>query len=62
MTSKMLRAFSLAEVGLYTSIAWATGPIGYAEFVNKTLYSFISDNSLTASGDEAFCLNMNNRN
>jgi len=55
MMSKMLRVFSLAEVGLVTPIvvcghkvvnmstAWA-----YAEFVNKILYSFISDNSLTA--------------
>jgi len=43
MTSKMLRAFSLAEVGLVTSIAWAyTIDIMnindlYAEFVNKIL-------------------------
>jgi len=44
MTSKMLRAFSLAEVGLVTSIAWAyTIDIImnindlYAEFVNKIL-------------------------
>jgi len=62
MTSKMLCAFSLAEVGLDMSITWATGPIGYAEFVNKTLYSFISDNSLTLPGDVAFCLKMNNIN
>jgi len=64
MTSKMLCAFSLAEVGLYhRSIRQSRGLLGlYAEFVNKTLYSFISDSSLTASGDGAFCLNMNNRN
>jgi len=41
MTSKMLRAFSLAEVGLVTSIAWAYAVDVmnindlYAEFVNK---------------------------
>ena len=49
MTSNMLRAFSLAEVGLVTSIAWAyTIDIMnindlYAEFVNKILCSFISN-------------------
>ena len=55
MTSKMLRAFSLAKVGLVTSIVVCghsckhVDRVGlYAEFVNKLLYSFISDNSLTA--------------
>jgi len=49
MTSKMLRAFLLAEVGLVTSIAWAyTIDIMninglYAELVNKILCSFISN-------------------
>jgi len=41
MTSKMLRAFSLAEVGLVTSIAWAYSPIPKYYYVHSSVTLFI---------------------